>query len=331
MKNEVLRVLEAASLNLILYPHDQLPSYDLFALYPSSCTPPNMFTSSLLTVLLAASSAWARPVTRNNGGPSDTDILQYALTLEHLENTFYHDALAKFDDKAFTDAGLPSFARQRFTQIGEHEQAHVDFLSKALGDKATKPCQYKFPYTDPKSFAALSMVLEGVGTSAYLGAAQFIENKDYLTAAAAVLTTEARHSAWVSSAVNKGAPWSGPLDTPLDLDQVYSLAAAFITSCPDSNPKLPVKAFPALSYSPAAPNPGDTVQLSYDSSSDKKEFLAVFTGLTTLYLPISDDKKVSIPSEAVGTVYGVVTTSGDKVSDDNTVAGPVIMIFPDNM
>ncbi|KAG9001712.1 hypothetical protein FRB90_011553 [Tulasnella sp. 427] len=289
-----------------------------------------MLTSSVLTALLTASAAWARPVTRNNGGPSDTDILQYALTLEHLENTFYHNALAKFNDTAFTNAGYADFVRERFVEIGQHEQAHVDFLSKALGDKATKPCEYNFPYTDPKSFAALSMVLEGVGTSAYLGAAQFIENKDYLTAAAAVLTTEARHSAWVSSAVNKGAPWSGPLDTPLDLDQVYSLAAAFITSCPDSNPKLPVKAFPALSYSPAAPNPGDSVQLSYDSSG-KKEYLAVFTGLSTLYLPISDDKKVTIPSEAIGTVYGVVTTSGDKVSDDNTVAGPVIMIFPDNM
>ena len=39
------------------------------------------------------------------------------------------------------------------------------------------------PYDTVKDFASLSMVLETVGASAYLGAAKFIENKDYLTAA----------------------------------------------------------------------------------------------------------------------------------------------------
>jgi hypothetical protein len=52
----------------------------------------------------------------------DTTVLNFALTLEHLENAFYSGGLAKYDDKAFTDAGLPSFARGRFVEVGQHEQ-----------------------------------------------------------------------------------------------------------------------------------------------------------------------------------------------------------------
>jgi hypothetical protein len=86
------------------------------------------------------------------------------------------------------------------------------------------------PYTDVRSFAALSQALEGVGTSAYLGAASLITDKNVLTAAGSILTTEARHDAWVAAAVNKGAAWNTPYDTPLSLSGVFSLASECICS-----------------------------------------------------------------------------------------------------
>jgi hypothetical protein len=285
-----------------------------------------LFKSTVVSALLAVG-ALSSPVPVVKRAPSDTDILQYALTLEHLENAFYTGALANFSASAFESAGFPSWVRTRFEMISEHEAAHVAFLTMVLGSSATKACTYDFPYTDPKSFAALSMVLEGVGVSAYLGAAQYISSKEYLTAAGSILTTEARHAAWVASAVNKGTPWSGALDVPLDLDQVYSLAAQFITGCPSSNPTLPVKAFPALAVSANAA-PGGEVTLTY-KSSNQTESLVVFTGLTQTPVPISNGK-ATLPKGLTGTVYVVVSTNGTAVTDDNTVAGPAILLFPDN-
>ncbi|KAG8844846.1 hypothetical protein FRB96_002806 [Tulasnella sp. 330] len=282
-----------------------------------------MIYSRLAAGFLAIGSAFAAPLVKR--GPTDIQILNYALTLEYLEDNFYSGALAKFDAAAFEAAGFPSWVRERFEQIAAHEAAHVAFLAGALGSSATTACDYSFPYTDPKSFAALSMVLEGVGVSAYLGAAASIANKEYLTAAGSILTTESRHASWVASAVNMGSPWSGALDVPLDFNQVFSLASAFITSCPSTNPALPFKAFPALTVSPATGTPGSEISVTYNGATDGV-FMAFYSGLSTVFMPISGGK-VTIPKGLEGTVYAVVSTNGTAVTDDTTVAGPAIFEF----
>lgn len=103
--------------------------------------------------------------------------------------------------------------------------------------------------------------------SAYIGAAALITDPDYLTYAAEVLSVEARHSAWIRGSAQNGDSFPQAFDVALGLNEVYSLAAGFITSCPSTNPALPVKAFPVLTAS--ALEDGKTT-LSYDGDVNGK-------------------------------------------------------------
>jgi rubrerythrin len=73
----------------------------------------------------------------------ETEILNFALTLEHLENAFYTQGLQKYTQEDFVDAGLPTWARGRWNQIAQHETTHVSFLESVLGDEAVQPCTYE--------------------------------------------------------------------------------------------------------------------------------------------------------------------------------------------
>ena len=115
----------------------------------------------------------------------------------------------------------------------------------ANGQTPVSACTYSFPYTDIASFITLSSILEGVGTSAYLGGAPLITSKYYLTVAGSILATEALHTSYQRAAIGE-VPMANPFETPLNPNPVFTLAAAFIVSCPASNPPLPFKAFPSL-------------------------------------------------------------------------------------
>ncbi|KAJ5155896.1 hypothetical protein N7492_008699 [Penicillium capsulatum] len=277
----------------------------------------------------------ANPVAKR--AVTDADILQYALTLEHLEASFYEEGMKNYTKKDFVDAGLNEAAYSNLKMIAGDEKSHEQFLTKALSAAGAKPverCTYNFPSTDVKSFLALGNVLEGVGVSAYLGAAAHIMNDTYLTAAGSILTVEARHSAYLRAALGEAAS-PQPFDNPLDFNEVYTVASPFISSCPESNQMLPVKAFPALVMPTMKPAmEGSKVQLmtgsGFDMSMDTKDLHAAFITVTgPVWAPVSSDGEgkftVTIPKGVAGQSYVVLTKGNTKATDDTIVAGPAIV------
>ncbi|KAJ5350250.1 hypothetical protein N7541_007977 [Penicillium brevicompactum] len=267
---------------------------------------------------------------------NDATILNYALTLEHLEATFYQQGLQNYSHEAFLNAGFPDPFYANLQEVASDEQTHVKFLTSALsaaGSPAVAQCSYSFPATDPKSFISLANVLEGVGVSAYLGAAASIANKTYLTAAGSILTSEARHNAYLRAALGQ-IPFAQPFDNPLDFNEVYTVASPFITSCPSSNPQLPVKAFPSLTMVPSGNvMNGSTATLvagtGFNTTSSSNLSAAFITVIGPVYAPLKSVGNghfvVTIPGGVAGQSYIVLTTSMSGVSDDNIVAGPAIV------
>ncbi|KAG6916407.1 hypothetical protein DXG01_006987 [Tephrocybe rancida] len=261
---------------------------------------------------------------------ADIDILNFALTLEHMESAFYQQGLEKYSQADFHKAGYAPWVRGRYEQIMRHERTHVEFLQSALGGKAMAPCQYTFPHEDPKSWVEMSYVFENVATSAYNGAVTFLQDKSYMTVAASIMGVEGRQAAWINSAVRKENPWNTAFETPLDMNQVYTLASAYIVpgSCPTSNAPIPVTAFPTLHVPPC--EAGKTVQLSFDApaaGNGGKLYAAFILGTGTVFVELSSEKKVDVPQGLEGFVYVVITKDGANVTDEITVAGPAVVWF----
>ncbi|WP_026954446.1 ferritin-like domain-containing protein [Algoriphagus vanfongensis] len=129
------------------------------------------------------------------------DVLNYALTLEHLEYRYYQTGL---------DSGvIMSDERPIFQKIRDHELAHVNFLTEVIanvlnGTPVSEP-SFDFtaggnfmPFDDYPTFLALAQAFEDTGVRAYKGqAANVMESDVVLTAALSIHSVEARHASMV--------------------------------------------------------------------------------------------------------------------------------------
>ncbi|KLU92282.1 hypothetical protein MAPG_11228, partial [Magnaporthiopsis poae ATCC 64411] len=268
-------------------------------------------------------------------GLTDVDILQFALTLELLEASFYQQGFAKFPQSDFQALGLTPQQITDLQGVGTSEQTHVSLLQGAIAQAGVKPvqaCEYNFGFTDAKGMVGTASVLESVGVSAYLGAAPLVADKGILGTAASILTVEARHQTFIRVASQLAASPSA-FDTALSPKSVFSLAAPFIKSCPEGS-NLAITAFPALTMAPGAQvsalAAGQTLNLQAAGGS-AGQFCAFTNGQVvggTAFSPFTAGTGCVIPQNLQGVVYVTLSNAAPltgKLTDDMIVAGPMVV------
>lgn len=161
---------------------------------------------------------------------SDLDVLNYALTLEHLEYAFYRDGIGNF---TFGNDPFGQSIDTNLAAIRDHEGAHVDALTQAvtgLGGTPVAEATYDFGYgTDPVKFLATAAALENTGVSAYDGAAQYIQTADLLPVAGGIVAVEARHASYLNL-ITGVEPFPNAFEVAKTPAEILEIAGPFIVS-----------------------------------------------------------------------------------------------------
>jgi rubrerythrin len=156
----------------------------------------------------------------------DLEIVQYALTLEHLETDFYN---AVIDSGVITDQALADTAMM----IRDNEQEHVDALTGTVEDLGGKPQKPKTNFDavlegGPDMVLKTAADVENLGAAAYLGQAGRIKSKDVLAAALSIHSIEARHAAALNSVVGRTIVPDGAFAKPASMDEVLAKVKPFL-------------------------------------------------------------------------------------------------------
>jgi len=164
-----------------------------------------------------------------SGGASKGDIaiVNYALTLEHLESAFYQQVLESGEVK---DKKVGEVAKE----IYENEQEHVEALTATVKQLGGKPAPAPKTAFEDVIAGGEAMILEtaaaveNLGAAAYLGQAGNIKNKEILAAALSIHTVEARHAAVLNQVVGKTIVPDGAFAKPATMEEVLKTVKPFI-------------------------------------------------------------------------------------------------------
>jgi hypothetical protein len=166
-------------------------------------------------VLLGAGAAPAQAAAAGR----DEAILNYALTLEYIQEAFYGET----ERLGALTGGLAEQARV----VGAHERAHVKAFREVLGARAVKRPRFDFRGATENAdrFRRTAVAFEDLAVAAYKAQAPLIQKRAYLVPALAIHTVEARHAAWIRRLAGV-APAPDAFDEPRSKESTLGIVAA---------------------------------------------------------------------------------------------------------
>jgi rubrerythrin len=156
-------------------------------------------------------------------GAGDAGVLNYALTLEHLETAFY--------EAAIKTGTLTGRNLTRFKQFGAEEAEHVIALTaavKKLGGTPVQPQQTSFPLATEQMILSTASTLESLGAGAYLGQFERIESREVLAMALSIHSVEARHAATLNQALGHSPTPNGAFASPVTAEELQGQIQTFL-------------------------------------------------------------------------------------------------------
>jgi hypothetical protein len=186
----------------------------------AACGSSGSSSSSSSSTAAAAGSSTTSSAGASSSG--DLAIVNYALTLEYLEDEFYDKVVHSGLFKGRTLSILKTFGAEEH----QHTLALMSVAQK-LGTPAAKPMG-KFPLKDAASVAKLAATVENIGAAAYLGQAARIKSPEILAAALSIHTIEARHAATLNLVLKMSPTPNGAFGGPMSMSQVLAAVKPFI-------------------------------------------------------------------------------------------------------
>jgi hypothetical protein len=200
-------------------------------------------TASAVGLGLSAGTGSVAASDDGDSGNKYVDTLNFALTLERLEATFYERGLEKFSESEIEESEIgqqfgekvQASIQESLATVRDHEQAHVDALVTTVNDLGGDPVgegdvEFQFPLESPEGFIKTAQTLETTGVSAYTGAIDQLSGSDeLLTAAATIATVEGRHSAYLNGLTGK-SPFPRAFDEPKPPEEIMEAIQPFLAS-----------------------------------------------------------------------------------------------------